>query len=182
MRAVEGSDGLRIGCGDLIQTRRNDAKLGVANRQTWIVSSVDGDGRVWVNVTGHGRNRPRVAVLPAEYLASHAHLAYAATAYGVQGVTADQPHTVLSDRLGAAGLYVGMTRGRETNRLHIVAGDIADAKAQFVEVMGRDRANRGLDHAAQAARETEAAKLRCLSLDEAAALVRLASCQDVRED
>src|SRR5699024_3620911 len=47
---------------------------------------------------------------------------------------------------------VGMTRGRQTNRLHIVAEDMADAKAQFVEAMERDPADRGLDHAtAQAA-------------------------------
>ncbi len=32
-----GSDGLPIGAGDLIQTRKNDAALGVANRQQWVV-------------------------------------------------------------------------------------------------------------------------------------------------
>ena len=31
-----GSDGLPIGAGDLIQTRRNDTTLGVANRQQWV--------------------------------------------------------------------------------------------------------------------------------------------------
>ncbi|MCQ6325393.1 hypothetical protein, partial [Bacillus cereus] len=30
-----GSDGLSIGASDLIQTRRNDSDLGVANRQQW---------------------------------------------------------------------------------------------------------------------------------------------------
>ncbi len=40
------------------------------------------------------------------------HLAYAATGYGVQGVTTTTAHTLLSEALGAAGVYVGMTRPR----------------------------------------------------------------------
>ena len=34
---VTGSDGLPIGVGDVITTRKNDSTLGVANRQTWTV-------------------------------------------------------------------------------------------------------------------------------------------------
>jgi hypothetical protein len=78
-------------------------------------------------------------VLPAGYVADHAHLTHAATAYGVQGATVAESHTVLSDGLGAAGVYVGMTRGRQTNTLHVVAEDWADAKAQFAQAMGRAR-------------------------------------------
>ena len=42
-----GSDGLPIGAGDLIQTRRNDNDLGVANRQQWIAQQVTDDGTVY---------------------------------------------------------------------------------------------------------------------------------------
>ncbi len=80
-------------------------------------------------------------------MGEHAHLSYAATAYGVQGATGNGAHTVLSEVTSAAGVYVGMTRGRETNRLRIVATDMADARAQFMEAMERDPADRGLDHA-----------------------------------
>nr|WP_217652134.1 hypothetical protein [Tessaracoccus bendigoensis] len=52
-----------------------------------------------------------------------------------------------SDTTSAAGVYVGMTRGRKTNRLHIVASDMTDARAQFIEAMERDSADHGLDHA-----------------------------------
>ena len=62
-------------------------------------------------------------------MGEHAHLSYAATAYGVQGATVGGSHTTLSEATSAAGVYVGMTRGRETNRLHVVAEDIADARA-----------------------------------------------------
>lgn len=80
------------------------------------------------------------------------HLGDAATTYGVQGATVDTSHTILTEATSAAGIYVGMTRGREHNRLHLIAEDMADAKAQFVAAMERDPADRGLTHAtAQAA-------------------------------
>ncbi|SBN43680.1 TrwC relaxase [Propionibacterium freudenreichii] len=148
-----GSDGLSIGAGDLIQTRKNNSDLGVANRQQWIVQHVESDGTVYAREVGSGRKSPRTVALPAEYLGEHAHLSYAATAYGVQGATVDASHTVLSEATSAAGVYVGMTRGRNTNRLHVVAEDLADARAQFIDAMERDPADRGLDHAAHAAQE-----------------------------
>ncbi len=148
-----GSDGLPIGTGDLIQTRKNDSDLGVANRQQWIVQHVTGDGTVYAREAASGRRNPRTVALPAEYAAEHAHLSYAATAYGIQGATVDSSHTILSEATSAAGVYVGMTRGRETNRLHIVAENLADARAQFIEAMERDPADRGLDHATRQAVE-----------------------------
>lgn len=140
-RTVEGSDGLSIGRGDLIQTRRNDAEVGVANRQTWIVQHVGTDGDLWVRDAASDRKQQRTMHLPAEYVAEHAHLAYAATAYGVQGITAPESHTILSDALDAAGVYVGLTRGREANRLHVVAADLGDARGQLTAALERDRAD-----------------------------------------
>lgn len=148
-----GGDGLSIGRGDLIQTRKNSSDLGVANRQQWIVQQVTEDGTVYARETGSGRKSPRTVALPAEYVGEHVRLSYAATAYGVQGATVDSSHTILSDATSAAGIYVGMTRGREANRLHVVATDMADARVQFIEAMERDRADRGLDHATRQAAE-----------------------------
>src|SRR5699024_3889153 len=149
-----GSDGLSIGADDLIQTRRNDSDLGVANRQQWVVQHVNAeDGTVYARETASGRKNPRTVELPSEYVGEHAHLAYAATAYGVQGATVNSSHTMLSESTSAAGVYVGMTRGRHTNRLHLFADDMADARAQFIEAMERDPADRGLDHATRVAQE-----------------------------
>lgn len=151
-----GSDGLSIGAGDLIQTRQNDTTLGVANRQQWVVQHVTDDGTVYAREHSAEHKPTRTVGLPAEYVCEHAHLSYASTAYGVQGATVDAAHTILSEATSAAGVYVGMTRGREMNRLHIVAEDLADAKAQFIEAMRRDPADRGLAHAtAQAAEAVE---------------------------
>ncbi|ECH9476797.1 TrwC relaxase, partial [Salmonella enterica subsp. enterica] len=148
-----GSDGLAMGAGDLIQTRKNDTTLGVANRQQWIVRQVTEDGTVYIREVGNDRKHLRTVALPPEYVGEHAHLSYAATAYGVQGATVDTSHTVLSEATSAASVYVGMTRGRDTNQLHIVAENLTDAKALFIEAMERDPADRGLDHATQQAAE-----------------------------
>ncbi|WP_448070454.1 MobF family relaxase [Georgenia yuyongxinii] len=147
-----GSDGLAIGHGDLVQTRQNDSVIGVANRQTWIVQHVE-SGMLWVREARNDRKHQRTVVLPAEYVAAHTHLAYATTAYGVQGSTVTGSHTILTDTTSAAAVYVGTTRGRERNQLDIIAESLTDARAQFLEAMERDRADRGLEHAALAAQD-----------------------------
>lgn len=156
VRTVFGSDGIPIGAGDVIQTRRNDSALGVANRQIWVVQHVGDDGALSVVETANGRKQQRTVTLPAEYVTEDAHLAYALTAYGVQGATVNTSHTVLTDGLDAPGVYVGMTRGRETNTLHVVATDLGDAKQQFVDALARDRADRGLEDATERACEAVA--------------------------
>ena len=46
-----------------------------------------------------------------------------------------------------------MTRGREHNVAHLVAEDLDDARQQWIETFGRDRADLGPTHAAQRAAE-----------------------------
>ncbi|MGB4134922.1 MAG: MobF family relaxase [Microbacterium sp.] len=152
-RTATGSDGLPIGVGDVIQTRKNNTSIGVANRQNWIVQHVEQDGTLRVREAGNGRKRQRTVRLPAEYVSEHAHLSYAATAYGVQGATVTGSHTTLTDATSAAGVYVGMTRGREQNLLHVVAESQEQAREQFVAAMERDRADRGLTDATERAAE-----------------------------
>ena len=54
---VDHRRGQRIGAGDLIATRRNDPTLGVANRDTWLVTRVHPDGRCTSPDTGRGDAR-----------------------------------------------------------------------------------------------------------------------------
>lgn len=149
-----GNDDLPIGAGDLIQTRRNDRQLGVMNRQTWRVQHVEPDGSIWATPARNDRKHQRSVMLPAHYVAEHTHLAYASTAYGVQGATVPSSHTVLTDSLNTSAVYVGMTRGRTQNLLHIVAENLNDARTQFIDAGKRDRADRGLDLATAQAAET----------------------------
>ncbi len=163
VRVVTTRAGQRIGAGDRIATRRNDRDLEVANRDTWTVTAVGRRGGLLVTAgtaTGdvsRGDVTPagaRVRVLPADYVTEHVELAYASTAYGVQGDTVPAAHVVIGDQTGAASAYVGMTRGRLSNTAHLVAADVAEARAQWIAVFGRDRADLGPGHAAElAARE-----------------------------
>jgi hypothetical protein len=152
-RTVAGRDGLPIGTGDLIQTRRNNPDLRVTNRQTFIVQHVKEDGTVWAVESGSGHRRTEAVRLPAEYMAEHVHLAYASTAHGNQGITTTASHTLLTSALDAAGVCVGMTQGRESNLLHFVAENLDDARDQFTTALERNRADRGLTAATTAARE-----------------------------
>ena len=147
-----GRDGLPIGVGDVIATRKNDNTLGVANRQIWTVQHVGTDGALTVVEAANARKHQRSVMLPSSYVAEHVHLAYANTGYGVQGVTNTTAHTMLSESLDAAGMYVGMTRGRSADVLHIVADTLDEARDQFVNAMERDRADRGLEVATADAR------------------------------
>jgi exodeoxyribonuclease V alpha subunit len=163
VRVVTTRAGQRIGAGDSIATRRNDRDLEVANRDTWTVTAVGRRGGLLVTAgtaTGdvsRGDVTPasaQVRVLPADYVTQHVELAYASTAYGVQGDTVPAAHVVIGDQTGAASAYVGMTRDRLSNTAHLIAADVAEARAQWIAVFGRDRADLGPGHAAElAARE-----------------------------
>ncbi len=139
--------GERIGLGDRIATRRNDKGLGVANRDTWTVAGIGDDGSVLVvSRAGHRELSPA-------YVNEHVELAYATTVYGAQGDTVGTAHLVIGATTGAATAYVGMTRGRHDNTAHLVAESIDDARRQWIEVFGRDRADLGPAHAAETAAE-----------------------------
>ncbi|MDQ6850352.1 MAG: TrwC relaxase, partial [Actinomycetota bacterium] len=137
--------GQRIGIGDRVTTRRNNANLDVANRDTWTVLGVESDGGV--TVSGEYGER----TLPAGYVREHVELAYASTAHGVQGDTTTTAHAVIGGHTSAASAYVGMTRGRETNVAHLVAESIHEAREQWVAVFARDRADLGPGRAAELA-------------------------------
>ncbi|WP_242498311.1 MobF family relaxase [Nocardioides glacieisoli] len=140
------SAGERIAVGDRVATRRNDSELGVANRERWTVVAAGPDS---VEVVGDAGRR----VLPAAYARRHLELAFATTAYGAQGSTVPTSHVLVGEHSGAASTYVGMTRGRERNVAHLVAETTDDARRQWAEVFGRDRADLGPTHAARRAAE-----------------------------
>ena len=135
-----GMDGARIGPGDRIVTRKNDPDLGVANREAWTVEEVRRGAVV-------ARDGERRVTLDRAYVAQSVQLGYATTDYGNQGITADRSIAWVSQMTTAGGLYVATTRGRFENTVHLVGGDLDDARDQLVAAMQRDRADRGLDAA-----------------------------------
>ena len=120
------ADGSRASAGDLVIARRNDRRLRagdgswVKNGDRWRIETVHPDGAVTVDRqdrrarSGSGRVR-----LPGPYVAEHVQLGYASTIHGAQGATVDTTHTVLTGTETRQGLYVALSRGRQTNHLYL---------------------------------------------------------------
>ena len=121
----------RLLVGDTVQTRRNDRFAGVENRAQWIVRGIRDDFVDLVSVGDSGELR-RVS---AEYAREHVQLSYASTVHGVQGDTADA--SVVGPDVDAAGLYVGLTRGRVHNAAIVVARTDAAARDCLADSMQR---------------------------------------------
>ncbi len=147
---ITTDSGQGIGAGDLIATRRNNATLDVANRDTWTVTEVHRDGRLTVTPTGSNTARGERELTPA-YVREHVELAYATTSHGVQGDTLTASHLAVGDTTSAASAYVGMTRGRENNTAHLVAASEDEARQEWVDVFGRGRPDTGTHAARDAA-------------------------------
>jgi hypothetical protein len=64
--------------------------------------------------------------LPRSYVADHVELGWAVTGYGSQGVTTHHAVCVVEPGSSRAGVYVGMTRGRNRN-IAIVTDDTGRA-------------------------------------------------------
>lgn len=121
----------RILVGDTVQTRRNDRLTGVENRAQWIVRGIRDEYLSLVSVSDSGE----LARVSIEYAREHLQLAYASTVHGVQGDTADA--SVVGPDVDAAGLYVGLTRGRTHNVAIVVARTDAAARERLAESMQR---------------------------------------------
>ena len=104
-----GRDEQRLLVGDTVQTRRNDPRTGVENRAQWIIRRIGSDTIDLVSPTDDGERR-RVT---RDYALDNVALAYASTVHGIQGETADD--ALVGPDVDAAGLYVGLTRGRRQN-------------------------------------------------------------------
>lgn len=132
--------------GDRVMTRRNDRNLTttsgqhVRNRDVWTVSEIHPEGALTVTHPHRGR-----LTLPADYVADHVQLGYASTEHGVQGETVDVGIELVTDNTSRRGLYVGATRGRDHNQLHVVTssreGALAEARQILERVLTTDRSD-----------------------------------------
>jgi hypothetical protein len=140
-----GLQGTVAGVGDLVEARKLD--WGIAgyegnrrhaiNREHYRVQAVRPDGALEVAVvegrTPDGDVLGERLMLPPSYVAEHLALGYASTVHAAQGTTVDTTHTVVTSRTGPAGLYVGMSRGREVNTAHVATLTGVDDPAQGQE-------------------------------------------------
>ena len=122
------SDGNHAGVGDLVRARLNtEIDAGgrpLTNRDTLRVAAFRGPDaevrRQRQDGTWTGTFR-----VPRTYLACNAELAYAGNVHVAQGRTVDTAHLLVTESLSRQALYVGMTRGRESNTAHVVTGKTA---------------------------------------------------------
>ncbi|WP_349627332.1 AAA family ATPase [Leifsonia sp. C5G2] len=147
-RKFIGQAGQVIGIGDIVQTRRNDSTTGVDNRQSWTVKKITDDGYV---VLAAAEDSSDVRRISTSYAADHVHLGYASTVYGVQGETTDR--SLVGPGVDAAGLYVGLTRGRQRNDIVLVAPTPSAAHRELVEMMQRQPIEETLEKSRSAARQ-----------------------------
>ncbi len=135
----------RILVGDTVQTRRNDARTGVENRAQWVVRAIRDEGIDLAAVSEIGELRR----VPHAYALEHLQLAYASTVHGVQGETADA--SIVGPDVDAAGLYVGLTRGRVRNVAIVVARTHEDARECAARSMMRGTPELTMQDAVRAA-------------------------------
>lgn len=108
--------------GDVIVSRQNDrmnrvrgGKDFVKNGDLWQVLSTRKDGSMVVKNLKHGGK----TVLLADYVAKNVELGYASTIHRSQGATVDTTHAYVDTSTDRAGAYVGLTRGRFSNRIYV---------------------------------------------------------------
>jgi AAA domain len=122
------SDGNQAGTGDLIRARLN-TKINaggreLTNRDTLQITSWHGpDAQVRRRELDGTWTSP--FPVPRAYLADSAELDYAGNTHVGQGRTVDTAHLLVTGTLSRRSLYVGLTRGRESNTAHIVTGKTA---------------------------------------------------------
>ena len=114
-------DGNQAGCGDTIVTRLNTRTLRprltehVKNGDLWTVLHRVEDGRLHVRNLQHRGT----ITLPAQYVAQHVELGYAATIHRTQGLTVQTCHGHLSVRATRELATVAVSRGTEENHLYL---------------------------------------------------------------
>ncbi|MFI8528555.1 MobF family relaxase [Promicromonospora sukumoe] len=126
----------RAGIGDVIVTRLNNRHLRVRhddghidwgkdwvrNGDLWRVTARDEAGAVQAQHLGTGAT----VVLPADYVAQHVELGYAATIHRVQGMTVDTSHAMVGVGMTRNELYTAITRGADSNRVYVETDDVLD--------------------------------------------------------
>ena len=126
-RTVVLADQLTASAGDTIRTRKNARWIPIGrtdfvrNGYRYTITEVMPDGSLKARHLRSGR----IVTLPADYIAEHVTLGYAATIDSAQGLTAGRRdikgscHIVGSDMLTRQALYVAMTRATDENHLYL---------------------------------------------------------------
>jgi conjugative relaxase-like TrwC/TraI family protein len=145
-------DGRPFQIGDRVVCLRNDRSLDVRNGTVGDITHIDHRNRTFTIDTPDGTRR-----LPAEYLDDgHVRHGYAVTIHKAQGITCDHALLLGSDELYREAGYVGLSRGRESNRIYAVS-TAPDPEAHIPKHLRKDR--QPLDVLTHALEQTRAQRL-----------------------
>ena len=120
---VAGAGDRSIRIGDVVATRRNDRHrrandgLPVRNGDRWTVTAATASGDLVLEHLERGAE----ATVTAAYAAEHLDLGYAITQTRAQSTTVAASLTLIAGSTGRDQLYVGLSRGRAENWLHIIS-------------------------------------------------------------
>jgi hypothetical protein len=103
----------------------------VKNRDRWEVSGLHRDGSITVS------GRTGTVRLPGDYVKEHVELAYAETSHANQGRTVDRSLLLLDGATDVAGVYVPMTRGRQSNEAFVVVSGEQTPTDALTEALSR---------------------------------------------
>ena len=108
--------------GDHVICTRNDYANGILNGTTGTITHIDHEEAAVTLATEDGTRR-----LDDEYLAAGSmRHGYAVTVHKAQGRTCEHGLLLASDDLHREMGYVGLSRGKQSNRMYLVAGEPAD--------------------------------------------------------
>ena len=147
-RSVQGMvAGEVIREGDTVMCRKNDGRVGVANRQLFTVRTIHADGGMTLD------GDDGACDVTADYIRESMQLGYASTTYGAQGITSDRAIYWATPGADGADLYVAVTRGKTSNKVFMTATGKDDARETLELIIGRAKGDGGLDKARQELRE-----------------------------
>jgi ATP-dependent exoDNAse (exonuclease V) alpha subunit len=145
-------DGRPFRIGDRVVCLRNDRRLDVRNGTVGDITHIDHQHRTLTIDTPDGTRR-----LPTEYLDDgHVRHGYAVTIHKAQGITCDHALLLGSDELYRESGYVGLSRGRESNRIYAVS-TAPDPEAHIPKHLRNER--EPLDVLTHALEQTRAQRL-----------------------
>src|SRR5581483_7514315 len=87
-------------------------------------------------------DRHDIAELPADYVAEHARYGWASTIASAQGATVDHALLLARPGLDRNSLYVGLTRGRDTNHVYLAPEPEPEVTPKRANVRAVDAAER----------------------------------------
>ena len=121
--------------GERVMALHNRRRLDVHNGDRATITAIDSRHRsITIRL-----DRGDTVTLPANYLdAGHLGYGYASTIHKAQGLTCDRALLLGTDGLFQEAGYTGLSRGRDENRLYLVA----DPRAEYLEGHGPEPASK----------------------------------------